>query len=264
MRIIRSALMALAVVLAEDAHAYGQERAGRRDALIAAVYPSLDEEDRLGARPGWQVERHAAACKVWPAHPQSTLLAVPLSGPAESESLTRGDLDVWVLDTVDGRPRQHVRLDHALDGDAIYADGVTLDTAPYRLDADTVAFGIRVRLRGSSRVNPFDQSHLRLLVIDELADTLRTVLPPIVMDEYGGEWDGNCVGEFEYVKRTLAVEPRGNGHADLVVRESATGSRSQGEPGACESSETPARHRSWRLRFEGGGYAVPSQLRPVS
>lgn len=262
---LRTGVVMLLILLAAGRAAAAEPACdGRREALIAQAYPRLGEAGALPARPGWTVDATRAVCKRWPAHPDRILLAVPLIGPSDADDQTsEGDLDVWVLDAASGAPLRQLRLASALDSDAIRFSALALDTARYRLDAATTAFGVRVSVSGSSGPNPFGQTSLRLFVDD--GRTLRMVLPPLVVAESHGEWDTRCAGDFSDLQRTLAVAAASGAPAALLVRETGSSSRQWLEHDACKraSTATATAPRSDRLRAVGDQYPVPEALRPL-
>lgn len=235
--------------------------------LLKAAYPQAESETgddgellRLaGAR--W-INLGQVVCKVWPASPDKTLLAFKLQYEAASGGdVEPADLELLVADTASDRILQRYREAHALDSDAIRVSGLVLDTARYRLDERTTAFGLRVNYSGSSRANPYSSTSLSLFVPD--GAQLRPVLRRLQVALERGEWDTECAGEFEAVQRTVAIDAkRDNGYAGLSVASTATASRNAfGDDRQCDSTESPPRKTRERLRYDGREYVVPAALR---
>lgn len=111
-------------------------------------------EDERGR---YRVDAEQSICKVWPARPHFTLVAMPLVR-VEHDSHGETDLEVLLLASA----RQHVvaRLvePNRLDWDAICVTRLAFDTAPYRLRGDDLAFGVRISRENSSRANPFSET----------------------------------------------------------------------------------------------------------
>lgn len=209
----------------------------------------------------------SAVCKVWPARPEFTLLAVQLEGPGDSvEGVSRGDLEVLVVSNGQDQVRYRHRESHVLDGDAIFVDRLELDTAPYRLSPGVLAFGVRVGRRNMSQPNPFHSSSLRLYAVDDAspgATGLRPLLRDLEMDSSAAEWDMQCAGQRGEASRTLAIDParRHHGMADLLVRGKSLETTSVLVGAECVDRTVQTVATPFRLQFDGQAYRVPSALR---
>ncbi len=250
-------LLASFTVRAEDCRERwsGFIRAGWPEAVVEAG------RWRVGAaEPRW-IDLDRSQCKVWPSDPRLTLLALKLDGQAEDGPDAYADLEVLVVRTDDARvvARQHSA--GLLSSDAIYVVDIGLDTARYRLQAGTTAFGLRIRRAGSSRVNPYQVTSLRLYVLE--GDQLHTVVQNLAMDVSGGEWDGQCAGEFHQAHRVLALaDSQRAGWADLAI----TGRLEQdtatvNDDGGCTTQGAAPRREQHLLHYDGRGYPVPAELR---
>jgi hypothetical protein len=171
-------------------------------------------------------------------------------------------VEVLVIDSDTLATRAWAVLSGALDSDAIFFDGMHLDTARYQLAPDTLAFGLRVQRRNGSGPNPFSEEQLYLLAVQ--ADTLRTLGPPMVLRRFQAEWDTRCAGDSTDVSRTVAVGPKGkHGLADLILRERRVTTHSWMEGDTCRDQDTPVEGERHVLRFDGRRYAVPEALQPL-
>lgn len=235
--------------------------------LLVAAYPGARSETgdegellRTAGSPTRWINLGDVACKVWPASPDKTLLAVRLRHEAASGDVDTADLELLVADSARPRILQRYRESEPLVSDAMRISSVTLDTARYRLNDRTTAFGVRVTYSGSSRVNPYESTVLSLYAAD--GDALRPVLSKLEVALDRGEWDGNCAGEFESVQRTVAIDAkRDRGYAGLLVNSVAQTRRSSSQNDDCEDVSAPKRKSSQRLGFDGRRYAVPAALR---
>ena len=93
--------------------------------------------------PGQHVSLEEAACKVWPARPDLTLVAVPLPR-AEHDGYGETDLELLVAGSTSGQVSVRKLLPGELDWDAVYVSGISFDTAPYWVSERRLAFGVRV------------------------------------------------------------------------------------------------------------------------
>lgn len=236
--------------------------------LLQAAYPGAQSETgdngellRLPGSPARWINLGDVVCKVWPAWPDKTLLALKLQHEsATGLDVEPADLELLVADSTRAQILQRYREANALDSDAIRVSGLSLDTARYRLDERTTAFGLRVSYTGASRANPYSSTSLSLYVPD--GASLRPVLSRLQVALDRGEWDTQCAGEFESVQRTVAIDAkRDHGYAGLLVASSASTNRNEESDGQCSNVESPARKSRERLHYDGREYAVPPALR---
>lgn len=219
----------------------------------------LPLEDKRGA---YRIASELSVCKVWPARPHLTLLALALVR-AEDEGYGESDLQVLVLDTASQTIVARHMAPNLLDWDAIFVDGLAFDTAPYRLRDETLAFGVRVMRRGSSRANPLYETYLSLYELQ--AQRLRPVLSGLRIDRSWGEWDTRCAGEFSDTQGLLIItEQRGNeGYRDLLLKQRRVESRSAEVAEACETVEESTHRAQFRLEYDEQHYLLPIEFSPL-
>lgn len=203
-----------------------------------------------------------AICRVWPARPELTLAAVPLMSDEQTDYDHTGDLELLVLDSATLAVRQRLHLPNRMSDDAFRITRLTLDTARWKVAPDQIAFGLHIVRDGSSRVNPFREDALSLYVIEN--NQLRTLLPGIILEDNSGEWDGMCAGEFNDIKRTLAIGASSHkGYADIRVSEKSVASTAYIDAnGECTAKDKPGK-ASWTLHYDGNQYVVPKSLTPL-
>ncbi|KRB10941.1 hypothetical protein ASD86_00340 [Lysobacter sp. Root690] len=259
--LICTSLFSTAAIAAEDCQT-------RIPALLQAAYPNATSETgdgsellRLSGTPTRWINPDEVVCKVWPASPDKTLLAVKLQHAIDADqAVDEADLDLVVADSARDRIVQRHRQDGLLSSDAIRVSSFAFDTARYRLDDKTTAFGLRIHRSGSSRANPYGDETLRLYVID--GSGLRPVLRNLVMMRNQGEWDTRCAGEFTDTRRTISVDAkRDNGYAGLLLNTVASTSRSVAKGEDCDEVDGGTEKSSVRLRYDGREYVVPKDLR---
>lgn len=234
------------------------------DDAVARITQAYQQRNTatLPDRPGWAIDAERGACRVWPADTSLTLIAVPVLGPEEfNGEVQQGDLDVLVVDSTSLRPRASIRLPEVMSSDAIHVDSVSLDTARYNLSPSVRAFGIRSSRSNSSQPNPFSETRLQLLVINE--SKLEAITEQIVTSSSGGEWDTRCAGEFHETKRTLEVgSAPAQGWATLTVRErSASTVNREDAAGTCSEAREDHPVRSFKLQPKGRSYPLPSEIK---
>ncbi|APC15537.1 hypothetical protein BLL42_07275 [Pseudomonas frederiksbergensis] len=208
--------------------------------------------------PGYSV------CKDWPAYDGQTITALSQIEPDptltdEPAGTGMYDLKLAVVSNVDGKPLARYSKASVFSSDAFRFDGLSIDTARYKLTSDLRAFGVRAGFTGSSRANPFDEAWLSLYVRE--GNTLRPVLEQLVIESGSGEWDTNCAGEFSRTKRTLDMaKTSSHGFADLIVKSVTTGSLNTVKNGECEYNDTVGKTVLTTLRYDGRQYVVPKEM----
>lgn len=205
-----------------------------------------------------------SVCKDWPAYPGLSITALSQleSRPSSDSSGRDGiyDLNLALVSTDGLKPVATYHRASVFESDAIALDDLQLDTARYKLTSDLRAFGVRVLFKGSSRINPFDQTLLSLYVKD--GEMVRPVMDRLITYQYSGEWDGNCAGERSEVVRTVEIGRTGShGFTDLIVKSVSTTMVGNGEGEACESRSTTAKPVITTLRYDGKQYVVPEALK---
>ncbi|MBN3852971.1 hypothetical protein G3N59_06220 [Paraburkholderia sp. Ac-20340] len=210
--------------------------------------------------PGRTLDTEHAACKVWPANEALTIAALPLPQKNNNDDEGTDDLEVLVADTASGTVIAHQFQKSAISYDAVRFSGLTIDTARYQLTPQNRAFGVRVSHEGSSRVNPFGQTALSLYVVD--GQSLRTVVDRLIVEDSGGEWDGNCAGDFSNTTRTLDLGPAGKeGYAVLKGKELSSQTTNVVRGGDCKYDINKSSKRTgFTLEYKNGKYGVPKGM----
>ncbi|WP_426395951.1 hypothetical protein ACN9M1_16180 [Ralstonia sp. R-29] len=256
------------LLAAQTTHAAEDACTTQVESAIKRAYPSAkrtgDDYKINGARIQLSeaASPHAVVCRTWPAHPELTLMAVPLI-QKEDEGTNEGDLELFVLDSSNATTiRQRLRLPGRMSDDAVRITSVSFDTARYQVAPGQTAFGLRITKEHNSRAIPFGETGLWLYTFD--GNQLKPVLNGIVVDQYQGEWDSDCAGTSKQTHRTLATTSTArNSYVDITVSESiisTTGTLAKN--GECGTQETK-RRSTHRLMYDGKQYVVPKALAPL-
>ncbi|HEV3426896.1 MAG TPA: hypothetical protein VG320_03355 [Paraburkholderia sp.] len=210
--------------------------------------------------PGRTLDAEHAVCKAWPANEALTIAALPLPQKGSNDDTSTDDLEVLVADTASGTVIAHQFQKSAFSYDAVRFSGLTIDTARYQLTPQNRAFGIRVAHEGSSRVNPFGQTALSLYVID--GQSLRMVVDRLIVEDSGGEWDGNCAGSFSNTTRSLDLGPAGKeGYVALKGTEKSAQTVNVVQNGDCKYDVNKSSKRTgFTLEYKNGKYTVPKAM----
>lgn len=203
-------------------------------------------------------------CKIWPAHDNLLLVAVPLTDSAQSRDDGHvGDIELLVVDRNSLEVRQRLLQPGLITDDAIDIRKIEFDTGRYRLAPDVGAFGLRIEMANRSQPNPFRETDLRLYAL--AGDALRLVLDGIDVAGFGGEGDGSCAGSFQSSQVSLAMSPASHhGYHDITVFERVdTDNWSVDENGECQSHPGKSVKRTYRLRYDGSRYQFPEGLKAL-
>ncbi|CAA9200039.1 hypothetical protein FLA105534_02935 [Flavobacterium bizetiae] len=162
------------------------------------------------------------------------------------------DAYIVVIDNATGKIICKFIEPNAWTSDALMLNGISIDTGLYHLNSTTRAFGVRVDYTGSSRPNPFSETHLSLYVADK--NSLKQVLKNYSISRSGGEWDTNCAGEFEDRNSTFDIaQVQTNNYNNIIVRSTIVKSVSTPTIDDCVSKETTKKTTS-KLIFNGKEY----------
>ena len=203
-------------------------------------------------------------CKVWPAHDDLLLVAVPLIDSVQSvDGQHVGDIELLVVDRKTLQVRQRLLQPRLMNDDAVAIRGIEFDTGRYRLAPGVTAFGLRIDMANHSQPNPFNETDLRLYAI--AGNTLRAVLDGIAVAGHGGEGDTNCAGSFHSSQVSLAMSPRiHRGYHDIIaVERKDTDEPLPDKDGECQSHPGKSVSRTYRLRYDGHRYPVPAELKAM-
>ncbi|WP_277373018.1 hypothetical protein [Pseudomonas sp. AA-38] len=207
----------------------------------------------------YRVDAERSICKVWPARPHLTLVAMPLIR-AEHDGYGETDLEVLVLDNAKQRFVARLVEPDKLDWDAVYVEDMAFDTAPYRLRKEDIAFGVRISRSGSSRPNPFYETLLNLYQLD--AQQLRPLLRELPVRKAWGEWDTNCAGEFAETRGLVVITERiGNkGYRDMRLKNTRTERRMAKIDDDCQVVEENTRRYELPIEYGEEHYLLPIEL----
>lgn len=197
-----------------------------------------------------------STCKVWPYAPDKTIAVLMLEPKEEAQpDFTDFEVAVLVVDSQTGKVLASKYHPKAIMDDAIYTSSVIIDTARYQLSPAIRAFGVRFIHRGSSSVNPLSIERLNLYTLQDRQVNL--VLNNLTMNEYSGEWDGQCAGDFATTHRALALGKNAhNGFQDLQLQTMATHKEASKKGGDCVESNSIVAKTRVELKFDGKAYPV--------
>ena len=138
--------------------------------------------------------------------------------------------------------------------DAIELNGIQIDSNSYQISEDKIAFGVSVSYFGHSQVNPYSNKKLSLFV--KSGDSLVKILSNYTIENYHGEWDGDCDGGFNETKKSLRMsQEKTNGYFDIsVTKEMIFSEQFKDKNGECLITEKISTENTI-LKFNGWRYA---------
>jgi hypothetical protein len=243
-------------------------RVGITVILLVASLPALADCEGLITSmnkrlnyPDLDTRAYVADCKVWPAHPDKTIVALAhfqegsnfSLPPTSDEGLY--DLDVLIVRTGTEEVLHRLLQKGALTSDAIGLREIAIDTARYTLAKETSAFGVR-----ANRRNPHAEiQSISLYVVR--GNALKQVMNKLMTLESFSENQAlaDCARSSD-IRRTLAMAgTSSHGFADLIVKEKSTIAEPFAVKTGCDVKEEKFVRR-YRLRFDGVAYVVPPEL----
>ncbi|MQR01653.1 PA3715 family protein [Glaciimonas soli] len=234
--------------------------------ILKQAYPYAKQNEsgfELQGKEPQHIDIDAVACKVWPAYPELTLVAVPLTDVnSAEEGISYGDVELIVTDTATGKPLQRLREVNMAFEDAVRLDKVSFDTAHYDLSDKQRAFGLRLSKYNHSRASPLSEDSLWLYTLTDSG--IRRVLAGLVVASSIGEWDDDCKGTFDNIKRTVAISSKDNGFRDLMVRERGQSSIETGKKNNdCVEKILNRPVITYQLHYDGKHYVMPKNIQAL-
>lgn len=172
-----------------------------------------------------EVNLELVAQKILPNSKDKTVLVIPKYIVNEQDEYRNFyfELDAYIVvaNNETAEILYKIYQPNAWTSDAVMLTSIEIDTGLYNLNQQTRAFGMRVSYTGSSRPNPYYKTDLSLFITQN--DILKQVLSNFVISEFHGEWDTNCVGDFESIKSSIDIDKvQSNGFNNLIIRTTKT------------------------------------------
>ncbi|SHO64312.1 hypothetical protein [Algoriphagus zhangzhouensis] len=202
-----------------------------------------------------QTKNSMIKTKVYPENPNETFLAIP-EIVDEGEQYFELNSHIIIADNQTGKITHQFFESNQTNqwvSDAIELREINIDTAQFQLSEKTKAYGLQVDYLGMSRVNPYSNKTLSLFI--KSGDKLKKILSNYSIKDFGGEWDGNCDGEFESEEKIVFLSPnKTKGYFDLLVNKKISETRNyQDEDEECQS-ENSYQIKNTILKFDGTKY----------
>jgi hypothetical protein len=229
-------------------------QARRLDQTIANF--SLVDEILKDLQLDWiQTKTDLIATKVYPENPEETIMVIPEIVDEGTQYFTLNSHIVIANNNTNNIKNNYFESNKTNEwvSDAIELDGIQIDSTSYRISEDKTAFGVNVSHFGHSRVNPYSNKALSLFV--KSGDSLVKILSDYTLENYGGEWDGDCDGEFIDEEKVPALTTKKtNGHFDILVNTKITNTKSFEDKNDECQTETTVNFNNSLLKFDGQNY----------
>lgn len=227
--------------------------------LLDKAYPSaVRSEHGFEIDGGYRqlIDPNTAACSIWPARPDLTVLAIPrIESHPSAEYETRGDIEMIIANTKSGNiVGRYVEKGAALSA-AITFDSVGLDTGRYDIKSGQRAFGFRAHYSHRSNATPFSETVLWLYSFDEKA--ISPVLEGLRVEIGRGENNQNCTGFFEATMSVITPgKPGLRAYRALIIDQSTSTETTKPGDEDCLLVSKNTAHKRYVLHYGDPHYGV--------
>jgi hypothetical protein len=198
-----------------------------------------------------ELDLDLVACKKWPIKNGIAIYALPFI--KESKNQTVYSFEIVVAKSLTGSILHRMKTPLALFSNGIAINNVEVDTARYRLNKKTRAFGLRVYYKGSSRVYPVYETQFSLYTASN--GVISQVLPDVLLDSFQGDWDGNCDGSFFEAKAIILMgKNKVDGYSDLIVKRTGNHYSRKAEGEDCNDSDKTVEVKRQYYSYQNGIY----------
>ena len=242
-----------------------QTDCGKRvGAILAHVYPSARPitggyvlgDQLIGLDP---TASASVACRVWPAHPDLTLLAVPL---ISSDDRGYGDVALFVLQTDTLAIKAQSLLNDRASDDDFPLTAVDIEPVDDRLAAQGQMFGLRLERQVADQNGATRAEALYLLAFADgrIRERLSGLRTAEVNETYRTE---SCKGSRLVRSATLSLlNSRHHGYPDIDIIEQANDSQQIGAAKHCADRASQST-KHFQLTFDGTHYPLPKALKAI-
>jgi len=198
------------------------------------------------------ISKSGSQCKVWPAFPE---LAIVAFGIEDQVDLKLYDLEIFIVSIKDNKIVSHYLDKSVLGADRSHYSPIKLDTAYYKLNDSTIAFGVRVSKDGFT--------NLELYTFND--GSIKKVMKNLIVSNSYGETGTSCAGWFTDIKRTVLIEKqKSSGFYNLKVKTTHRDFDKEKKVKSDDDSpcfETNDKYKRYSnvLKFDGKSYPVPSE-----
>ena len=204
----------------------------------------------------------AVQCKVWPANPELALLAWQLSDNNEDVSYderSNSDIQIVIASAATGKIISQFIDERVMFNDALSSGGLKLDTARYKLNKSTTAFGLRFNY--SNDYASLYYLNLYTFKNNKISNILKNLH---VKTGYSVERFAGCHATTGEMKSFIVIQDKkvNNGYASLLYKKTRIKGKLIPIDGSDECGKGPSEvfKGSLSLAFDGTRYSIPDNF----
>lgn len=192
--------------------------------------------------------------KVLPYDTDKSVVVIPKI--AEKDEADCYSMDAYIV-VIDHHTKEIVHQFYekkAWTSDAMQFKGITIDTAPYKLNSSVRAFGVKVSYEGSSRVNPYYETLMSLFVPQ--GKKLVRIMKDYPVSLSRGEFGVGCEGYSENTGTIFIMsEKQTNGYNDIITKGTieTTVYKNNDEGDDCEENIS-TEYKTDTIKYQEGKY----------
>jgi len=238
----KTTLIILAIFLISNVHSQP-----RNEPLIEKVLSNLGIEKK-------DCFNHLLQTKIIPYSENETIVVIPKISEIDNEiGYVILDEYLLIVNSLSGEIKSKYIKEREWTSDAIMLRNIKIDTAPYWVNENIRAFGIRVNYEGSSNANPYGSEVLSLFY--KKNDEIINVLNNFLVENSNGEWDTNCNGYFENHKKILIMSKnKSNNFFDIIINDNITKTTREEVDGDCKVINIEKGKETTLLKYIDGKY----------
>lgn len=218
---------------------------------------AADIMNKIKVKPDRNIGDDKPQCKIWPANPQLALLAWQLDDTnyVAYDEQDNSDIQIVIASAATGKIISQFIDESAMINDAIKSGNLTLDTAQYKLNQSTTAFGLR-----------YSQSSLQYLNLYTFKNNkVEKILKDVLINvKYREELINGCSALTREYKSFIIMQNKKmkNGFASLLFKKTLTDGKIIPVAGtdSCEKGPSKTTKDSAVLTFDGTRYNVPEDF----
>lgn len=197
--------------------------------------------------------------KVSPSNAKETIIVIP-EVVNEEEDVYELNSTIVVVDNTSGKITHKLFETSKENGwfsDAIFIDGIAIDTVEYKLKNSKNAFGVTMHVRSGSQSNPYNHESISLFTKEK--NSLKKVLDSYTLYQVSGEVNVNaCYADIKKTENTLSMsDSKTNEYYDILVNNTITQENYRTDKdGECKPIEKIISAEKRVLKFDGETYKV--------
>lgn len=231
---------------------------GKTRYLLKDLKPGINPEIVLNALqvldlPADRAVINLISVKYLPSINKVTAVVIPEINEMGENNTFSYDAHILLLDTIAKKVLYQYDEKKYWQSSSSALSEITIDASPYALNKKTIAFGIVSAYVGRSQQSPLNEKLISLFIPEGTG--LKKVLNNLTVNEFSGEREGKCGGEFEKDMSVINLtEDSNNGFVDLEIKTTTQKITGVEKKGKCDEKVTDEYTESKTLTFDGEIY----------